>query len=298
MPSIPPNTGDLSSGRVWRRELTGAVLGLPLLRSGGISCQRVPLGLTPHHHDAWEIHYLERGSVTFATEKGARLRVRGGELCLTQPGLSHWGEQGLVRPSRLLWLVVDPRQRGAERGSPFSRADLRVLADRLAHAGDRIACAPPSLRLAFDELVELLADDGQPLGETRLRLLLCRCLLIAVDALTTSDQAEDPLLAEQALAWMRAHLEDEFSVPDLAAACGLKASRFHEAFRAAAGETPAAAMRRLRCEEAAGRLSHGDDSIDFIAKRLRFASARHLSIWFRRFHGRTPAAWRMEKRQR
>jgi len=292
MSSIPPSSGDLSSGRVWRRDFIGATLGLPLLGTGGISCQRVPLGLTPHHHDAWELHYLENGTASFATEDGRRLVVKGGEVCLTQPGVVHWGEEGLVRPSRLLWLVIDPRRPGAERGSPFTRAELRDLERALISAGDTSACAPAGLRTAFAELLDFLAAGPQPLQAAQLRLLLCRCILLAVSAFAAPKTDSNRQLAQNALAWMREHLEDELAVNDLASACGLKPSRFHEVFRATAGETPAAALRRLRCEEAARRLVRGSQTIGVLAKRLRFASAQHFARCFRHYHGASPACWR------
>jgi transcriptional regulator GlxA family with amidase domain len=101
----------------------------------------------------------------------------------------------------------------------------------------------------------------------------------------------DPQIA-RALRLVRERVDDDWTVPKMAAAVGLSRSTFAERFRAATGETPIQHLTRYRLARAAEYLRTTNAAILEIARRTGYESEVSISKAFRREFGVSPGAYR------
>src|SRR6478736_2095710 len=94
------------------------------------------------------------------------------------------------------------------------------------------------------------------------------------------------------LAWMVENLEEEMSVPDLAARAFVSERTFARRFRAETGTTPAAWITRQRVVRAQEMLERSDASIEEIARLCGFGTAAVLRHHFARTLGTSPQQYR------
>jgi AraC-like DNA-binding protein len=83
---------------------------------------------------------------------------------------------------------------------------------------------------------------------------------------------------------------DDLGADDLAREVGLSRFQVSRQFRAAYGLPPSAYLRQLRLHEARRRLAAGE-AIATVAPSTGFADQSHLTRWFRRTYGITPAVY-------
>lgn len=100
------------------------------------------------------------------------------------------------------------------------------------------------------------------------------------------------------LAWARAHLSDDLSVPALARRAAMSERNFARKFVAETGASPAAWILRLRLEAVRSALELSDASIKEVAAHCGFQSAESLNHAFRKAFGTTPRAYRSRFRAR
>ena len=86
------------------------------------------------------------------------------------------------------------------------------------------------------------------------------------------------------------------SVETLAAACGVSRSHFAHAFKASTGVPPHRWLLLHRIQSARELMECTSDGLSAIAARCGFADQSHLTRAFRSVMGRSPAAWRRERR--
>jgi AraC family transcriptional regulator len=96
----------------------------------------------------------------------------------------------------------------------------------------------------------------------------------------------------QLLSAIRHRLDANVSLDALASRAGWSPFHLHRAFTRMVGETPKQYTLRLRLEGAAARLLASDDSIVNVALSAGFKSHEVFTRAFRRYFGRTPAAYR------
>ncbi|WP_315097195.1 helix-turn-helix domain-containing protein [uncultured Cellulomonas sp.] len=94
------------------------------------------------------------------------------------------------------------------------------------------------------------------------------------------------------LAWMVEHLDQDLSVPDLAARAFVSERTFARRFRAETGTTPAAWVTRQRVVRAQEMLERSDAGIEEIARLCGFGTAAVLRHHFARTLGTSPQAYR------
>lgn len=92
--------------------------------------------------------------------------------------------------------------------------------------------------------------------------------------------------------FIRDHLAQPLSVPQLARAAHMSPSRFHAFFREHIGCTPMDYVKRLRLDEACKRLLVCEDSISQISERIGFCNQFHFSREFKARFGMTPSEYR------
>jgi AraC-like DNA-binding protein len=86
--------------------------------------------------------------------------------------------------------------------------------------------------------------------------------------------------------------DDEVSLKDLAALCGLSVSYFVRAFKQSTGDPPYRWILRHRVERSKSMLASTDTALAEIAVLCGFADQSHFTRMFKSFVGVTPAAWR------
>jgi AraC family transcriptional regulator of arabinose operon len=100
---------------------------------------------------------------------------------------------------------------------------------------------------------------------------------------------------EEAIAYLREHLQHPIGVKEMAGACGLSSSRFTELFRTATGSSPRDFLERERIFRARHLLSSTRLSIREVARQAGFESEFYFSTRFKKLSGRSPSVYRAEK---
>jgi AraC-like DNA-binding protein len=109
------------------------------------------------------------------------------------------------------------------------------------------------------------------------------------------ESAQKDVLMAQACAWIEDNLSAGVRVAAAARAVGLSSSRFVHRFATACGMPFGPYVRRRLMEEAARRLSAGDQPVNAVAASLGFASATRFAVAFRQLHGCTPSRFRARR---
>jgi transcriptional regulator GlxA family with amidase domain len=97
---------------------------------------------------------------------------------------------------------------------------------------------------------------------------------------------------QSALAYAKAHLDQELSVEALADVVHLSPRQFSRAFRAETGQTPAKAVETLRIEAARLMLESGRHPVDIVARDTGFGDRNRMRRAFLRAFGQSPQAIR------
>ncbi|HEY3377163.1 MAG TPA: AraC family transcriptional regulator [Armatimonadota bacterium] len=288
-------------GRYTRYTLEGSWLEMPLVDCAGLSFQQESFPLTAHAHDGIELTYLASGEVTWQLLDGGALHLSGGDLALVQPGVPHRGEYEMIRPCRLLWLVICPEATDATRYTPWSAAELVAVGERLRAVGNSVVRAERELAEPFRTFTAAMRDRTQhetaPLLAARVRAVLSQLLLGAVAALERHAAGMASAKIAHAKSLMAVDLPAPVAMADIAAQVALRPSRFYERFKQEVGQTPADYRNRLRCA-AARELLAGDAPILTIALDLGFSSSQYFASAFRKYTGMTPTAYRESQRSR
>ena len=235
-----------------------------------------------HSHDTYSFGVTEEGVQAFRCRGAARASAAG-MIMAFNPDDPHDGHAG--GPA------------GFTYGMLHLGTDL--VADVLSDAGGRRAGLP-----LFTEPVL----DDRPLAR-RLRRMLARLdgatrleahELVAGVVLTMVERHAGPLVtaaappAGAAPSRVRELLHDRFAedlgADDLATAVGLSRFQVSRQFKEAYGIPPSAYLRQVRLRQARRRLATGA-AIAEAAAATGFADQAHLTRWFRRTYGITPAVY-------
>ncbi|CAN5226835.1 hypothetical protein BH23GEM2_BH23GEM2_14050 [soil metagenome] len=112
-----------------------------------------------------------------------------------------------------------------------------------------------------------------------------------------SEQSQLPKWLRDATDLIHDRFRESLRIEDLAGAAGVHPAHLASAFRRAHRMPLGAYVRRLRLDWAAERLIATDRPISIIAVEAGFADQAHLTRWFRRVMGATPAAYRRTRRR-
>jgi AraC family transcriptional regulator len=189
-------------------------------------------------------------------------------------------------PSELIILAA-PAQRLA------SAVDSPPLVERLAPVYERPFEDPMFPLLAGRAWTE--ADRADGLFVDSVALALLSALLSAADAQRTKTSAPAPptdLRFTRVIDFIEAHLHEDISLSDLAAAACLSPFHFTRAFRARHGVSPVRFVQRRRIERSMRLLLQPGSRIAAVAHACGFADQAHFTTAFRRLTGTTPGAWR------
>ena len=235
----------------------------------------------PHAHDEYTIGVCVGGS-EIIDYRGGHIRTGPGSIVVLAPGEMHTGGPGTKTDGyayRALYAEVPLLQDGST-GLPHFREPL-IDDPELAAA----------LRLAHTEL----SACPDPL-ETESRL---PWLLTALSCRHSTARVTDCVItgagADAVARMVRDRLADELLAPpslaDLATDLGMSRYQLLRAFRTAMGIPPYAWLAQYRVNRARCLLESGLRPAE-AAGAVGFADQAHLTRWFRRVLGVTPAAYR------
>ena len=97
--------------------------------------------------------------------------------------------------------------------------------------------------------------------------------------------------------YIGAHIGSRILISDLSHIAQRSEAHFARAFKRTFGETPHTYLTRLRLELASRAMLASDAPLTDIALTCGFTDQAHLCRLFRRWIGRTPAAWRRDPYQ-
>lgn len=96
----------------------------------------------------------------------------------------------------------------------------------------------------------------------------------------------------KALVYIEEHLDEPFTMEELAKVAAYSPFHFHRLFHAIVGETVHHYVKRLRMEQAAGRLRYSDAPITHIALEAGYDTPSAFTRAFKQWRGASPAGYR------
>ncbi|WP_165229661.1 helix-turn-helix domain-containing protein [Aquisphaera insulae] len=298
----------LTHGHYPGKSLPGRTL--PEVKSVGYWDAREPQswGLDWHRNEGIELTFLESGSLAFGVDD-QRFRLQPGDLTITRPWQLHRVGDPNVGAGRLHWLHVDVgvrRPHQAWRWPPWlvlTREDREGLTRLLRHNEHPVWRAMPELRQCFQQIARAVDQVHAGGHLSRLAIKINDLLLLVYETLQAHDPALDEALTDAArtvalfLADLREDLDvlaEEWTVPAMAARCGLGATRFNDHCRSLTNLSPLQFLNRCRLE-AAGRLLRECPGLGVtqVALRCGYASSQYFANAFRRRFECSPTAYRL-----
>ncbi len=248
------------------------------------------LPLRSHIHRGHELTFILDGEVSWETESGELIDLRGGMMGLTQPEVRHHGQMDVIRPCRIVWFIVDLPKHESEA--------MRALDEVLKKAGNSGRQAGARLKELLLELKDALddyaADRKSPMKALRLKCALDHALALAAQSFEKSAQRGDDSGRLTAIAekLVLRNLRERVPLERMAEEAGVSVARFSSTFKEESGLTPADFALRLRCAKAMELLKEGGTPVTRIAYMLGFSSSQHFSRAFRRYFGSAPGSFR------
>ncbi|WP_051864851.1 AraC family transcriptional regulator [Streptomyces griseus] len=236
----------------------------------------------PHTHDEFSIGVCVAGT-EFIDYRGGRIQSGPGAIVVLEPGEMHTG--GPATPT-------DGYAYRALYAEPTLLTDGTLHGDSPPHFRDPLLDDPQlaaALRLAHIEL-RVCPDPLE--AESRLPWLLTALARRHSTARAADDKIPGaPLIAHTVRDRLAGELLAPPSLATLAADLGLSRYQLLRAFRTTMGVPPYAWLAQYRVNRARGLLEAGLRPAE-AATLVGFADQAHLTRWFRRVLGVTPAAYR------
>jgi AraC-like DNA-binding protein len=225
--------------------------------------------------------YTLEGEGVFRDARGEhRVPAGSGFLCvISDPETGYYYPAGSTSTWRIIYFTfrgADPavRQLTARFGAVYSLpADSGVMArlrDCRRYAGSTLEMTPGEGHSLVAGLLGTLADLG---AERRAH-------------------SPNAWLVREARRAVRAHLEEDFAVSDLAAELSVSPEHLCRVFRRETGVTPLSYITRARVRRACELLLEGPLSCKEVCSRMGYDNASHFARTFRRVTGTTPREFR------
>lgn len=240
-----------------------------------------------HSHETYSLGVTDDGAQSF-TCRGSAHTSGAGMVMTFNPDDPHDGWAGDTRGFTYRMIHIGPAlvagiledMTGRPAGLPLFPDPVVTdprLAGNLLALHRALLCGAPALRQ--DEL--LAAAVGSAVRRA------ARTRLTAPDIPPRGAGA----IASRARALIRERYADDITAGDVAAAAGCSRFAIYRAFRSVYGMSPTDYQRQLRLRGARHLIARGV-SISQAAAQSGFADQSHLTRWFTRYYGITPACYR------
>lgn len=185
-------------------------------------------------------------------------------------------------------LVIEPAARQTDWLNPY--ANVLESVTHFKDQGVEWTARRIVRELETPDAVTQMAVDGLALE------LLARALRRQTGYAPTGEKRPPKWLA-RAQEYLHTSFTESLQIEDVAAAVGVHPVHLARVFRAHAGVSPAAYVRRLRLDWAGMQLSTSDNSLSTVAVEAGFADQSHFSRAFKRHSGLTPEQYRRATRR-
>ncbi len=218
-----------------------------------------------------------------------------GSVTVNSPQGSIHAEEG-----ELIFLPEGLRFSAAWRGSPeIEYYSLRIISKQVNVSESAAGFALQRVELPAELDVGDMIAEIYRLFESEERINMLRGLGIYynfyAEALPLLKQAESRIYSSitvTATKYIDNHFAEDFSVDELAAACGISESRLYHIFKEELSTTPTKYRNSLRIEHAAADLRIAWLTIEDVAERNGFNSAAYFRETFKAETGMTPTEYR------
>lgn len=255
--------------------------------------------LGPHLNPGIEICLCRSGIYRWVVE-GSDVEIKPGELSITRPWQLHSGQDNVLGPGRLCWIIISAE--GADRID--SPALETLLGDEAGWVSETISTSGHSFIGSIPEapaLFDLIADEltgRRPGRVASIRASVVRLLVIVARQLTqlreNDHRPSDPIPQSvlRVLSDVARAPEGEWTSAGMAERAGLGATAFTDWCRRATGRSPRWYVLEQRLRSARDLLVESEWTVTEIAIETGFASSQHFSASFRKLFGETPTAYR------
>lgn len=265
-------------------------------------------GLDWHRNEGLEITFVSRGRVEFGVD-GDQIELRPGDLTITRPWQRHRLGDPDVTACKLSWLILDL---GIRRPNQpwiwpdwllLSSEELHFLTTILRQNEQPVWRASADVEFYFQRLNAIVEiHDSPPLSQIKLYV---NGLLISLSAMLrdqnpslTPSLTSSQRVVELFLKALPEQLDREWTVEDMAEACGLGKRRFTYYCQQITNLSPASYLARCRIDLASQLLrSNAEISVTDIALQVGFGSSQYFSTAFRAHQNMTPREYRMKYQQ-
>ncbi|SFH90656.1 AraC-type DNA-binding protein [Collimonas sp. OK307] len=248
------------------------------------SARLVDHAFAPHVHDAYSLGAIETGVERFR-HKGSQHLAPAGTLVLLNPDELHDGHAEIAAGWTYQMLFIEPQLlqelTGSEAYFPTATAHDPALADSFQLLFKRMWQAPDDL--AFVSHFTVLIDEVIRRYGKNLR---------PAPALTAS-QPRRVLAMRRVIDCIEANLEQTLHIDTLAAEAGMSMFHFVREFSAQFHATPHQYLQARRTTRAKTLLAQRSTPTD-AAAAVGLADQSHLTRWFKRAYGVTPAQYQQQ----
>lgn len=283
----------------------------PLLPHVGFWGRHKHRRLALHRNPGLELVYVTAGSPRWRI--GDRVeRVSPGQVFFSLPWETH-GSELEREPGLEHWFVVvaldreyrrPPKRFAFHRDLHLPARETRRAATAIETAPRRVVAGSQTLRFLIPQIVGIeRRGETTPEGRAALASLvraavleLARCCKHRVESFDVSEASERRV--ERFLRTLEQRCDEPWTLDAMAAACGLKRTRFSAHVHRLTGDSPIMALNRLRVRRAESALRETDLDVTRIALACGFQSSQYFARTFRAFTGHSPTAFRARDRRR
>lgn len=235
--------------------------------------------LSMHHHDQYELYYLEAGNREYFVEDSF-FSVSAGEFVLIAPGRLHrtGGTYGL---RKLVMFSADC----------LHQVYTPDAASQLLQCFERIHIIPNKKMLP--QLCVLLTSLEE--AETPVQFAVYLGHLLCILALCEEEKSCNPGISG-IIRYINQNYSTITNIDQIAKACYLSKFYLCHTFRQAMGITVVDYLNQVRIKTACVHLASEGSSIQTIAAQCGFHSVAYFSTIFKKHMGMTPSQYRIQKR--
>ena len=266
-------------------------------------------GLDWHTNEGIEICFLESGDLTFFLGD-EKYDLNPNQLTITRPWISHKLGDPQVELSKLHWLILDVgvRHPHQEWSWPswviLNPKDLEKLTLYFRQNEQPVWKATHELKDCFIRIGKVIKEGGEKDYESKLRVLINSLLIALLEHFQEGKIKLDEELIESRrtvklfLKYLEDHIQEPWTLPDMAAFCKLGTTRFTQYCVEISNCTPMVFINKIRLGAAARILLElPETSSTEIAYQCVFSSTQYFTTVFKRHFGKTPQGYRSVKIQ-
>lgn len=263
---------------------------LPLLGRYNYTKAHPPLR-DHQHRNAIEICFLEKGRQSYYMDHRF-YRLRGGDIFITPPNKEHSTGGEPEEKGVLYWIVIRLPKRSAglfELSPSLSQVILDGLISAPTHFRGSL-----KLKEHLDRITTLFHEDEHPLRAFALLNRVRDSILEILECARLHTRLGSGGIMQSTCNYIQKNLAEPLSVSMLAEHRKMSLPHFKALFKRETGIPPAEYVLRAKITEAQ-RLLSGRASVTEVSYQLGFSSSQYFSTVFKRFTGRTPTFFRLQK---